>query len=384
MEPPSKRLKIAVDEQQEPPRGLLDNCTTPGAGESECCAMVGGTETLRRINSVERVLCSQSLSTPQSTGHGAPGWKGAISGTEDDFRISYSQSYTRVEMHSQQARSPVKADGGDVFFRVESRAANQACPSRQQQSAPGRNSLTPELVSEDHLMQCNSGRRSTQATRKLFPIFRPKSQWKVLHIIRHAESEYNAATNTGLDFKDPQIFNPKLTSKGRRQATELRSKLAALGKLDGALWVSSPLTRAIETLLLSCPKAHLIGRREQQDAVDNANIKVVIRPELTEFLVTTGDIGLPVTCLQERFKQLSEALDGIPERWWYAPECNDCLSQNFKRFEPKFNLKERVGAFRQWVQAQQEKVIVAYGHSSMIRELSGKSLRNCEILTLHL
>ena len=48
------------------------------------------------------------------------------------------------------------------------------------------------------------------------------------------------------------------------------------------------------------------------------------------------------------------------------------------------HLQERVGAFRQWVQAQQEKVIVAYGHSSMIRELSGKSLKNCEILTLHL
>ena len=61
------------------------------------------------------------------------------------------------------------------------------------------------------------------------------------------------------------------------QATELRSKLAALAKLDGALWVSSPLTRAIETLLLSCPKAHLIGRREQQDILDNANIKACAR-----------------------------------------------------------------------------------------------------------
>ncbi|BDA47367.1 hypothetical protein COCOBI_10-2140 [Coccomyxa sp. Obi] len=358
MQPPSKRLKIAVDEQQvqEPPRGLLDNCTTPGATESECCAVVGGTETVRRINSVERVLCSQSLNTPPSIGHGVPGWKGAIGGTEDDFRISYSQSYTRVDTMSQQAMTPVKDDGGDLFFRVESRRSDQG----------------------------NSGRRSSQATRKLFPIFRPKSQWKVLHIIRHAESEYNAATNTGLDFKDPQIFNPKLTSKGRRQATELRTKLAALSKLDGALWVSSPLTRAIETLLLSCPKAHLIGRREQQDVVDNSNIKVVIRPELTEHLVTTGDIGLPTTCLKETFKQLSEALDGIPERWWYAPESNDCLSQQFKKFEPKPKLKERVGAFRQWVHAQEEKVIVAYGHSSMIRELAGKSLRNCEILTLNM
>ena len=40
---------------------------------------------------------------------------------------------------------------------------------------------------------------------------------QTLHIIRHGESEYNAATNAGKDFKDPQIFNPKLTEKGLRQ-----------------------------------------------------------------------------------------------------------------------------------------------------------------------
>jgi hypothetical protein len=50
------------------------------------------------------------------------------------------------------------------------------------------------------------------------------------------------------------------------QAIELKGRVQALAKLDGALWVSSPLTRAIETLLLSCPKAHLIGRRGQHDS----------------------------------------------------------------------------------------------------------------------
>ena len=39
------------------------------------------------------------------------------------------------------------------------------------------------------------------------------------------------------------------------QATQLSKVLERLGKLDGALWVSSPLTRAIETLLISCPPA---------------------------------------------------------------------------------------------------------------------------------
>ena len=48
-------------------------------------------------------------------------------------------------------------------------------------------------------------------------------------------------------------------------------------------------------------------------------------------------------------------------------------------------MQERVGLFRRWVQAQPEQVIVAFGHSSMIKELSGgKRLRNCELLTMQL
>ena len=44
---------------------------------------------------------------------------------------------------------------------------------------------------------------------------------QVLHVIRHGESEYNAATSYGMDFSDPQIFNPKLTEKGRKQVCYL-------------------------------------------------------------------------------------------------------------------------------------------------------------------
>ena len=50
-----------------------------------------------------------------------------------------------------------------------------------------------------------------------------------------------------------------------------------------------------------------------------------------------------------------------------------------------FGVQERVGLFRRWVQVQPEQVIVAFGHSSMIKELSGgKRLRNCELLTMQL
>ena len=40
---------------------------------------------------------------------------------------------------------------------------------------------------------------------------------QTLHIVRHGESEYNAATMSKEDFADPLVFDPKLTAKGRRQ-----------------------------------------------------------------------------------------------------------------------------------------------------------------------
>jgi len=41
---------------------------------------------------------------------------------------------------------------------------------------------------------------------------------QVLYVVRHGESEYNAASRLAQNFHDPQIFDPKLTEKGRRQA----------------------------------------------------------------------------------------------------------------------------------------------------------------------
>jgi hypothetical protein len=116
-----------------------------------------------------------------------------------------------------------------------------------------------------------------------------------LILIRHGESEYNRAIEQGSGFKDPMIFDPPLTRKGREQvrhalrpgtfplapskppfslphlslpprsppaphahplfqARGLREKLRAeLSMFGDALWVVSPLRRAIETFMLACP-----------------------------------------------------------------------------------------------------------------------------------
>lgn len=55
-----------------------------------------------------------------------------------------------------------------------------------------------------------------------------------------------------------RIINLKHTSILSLQARKLRSELAQLNLPADTLWVTSPLSRAIETLLLGCPTAHLL------------------------------------------------------------------------------------------------------------------------------
>lgn len=43
------------------------------------------------------------------------------------------------------------------------------------------------------------------------------------------------------------------------QAEKLREKLLSMKISKDALWVSSPMTRALETMLIGCPQAHRIG-----------------------------------------------------------------------------------------------------------------------------
>lgn len=84
---------------------------------------------------------------------------------------------------------------------------------------------------------------------------------KVLVVIRHGESEYNAAARQADQWADPKLYDPSLTARGCQQARQLRKRLAAemknhLSVLSGqasTVWVTSPLRRCIQTFLLSCP-----------------------------------------------------------------------------------------------------------------------------------
>ena len=80
-------------------------------------------------------------------------------------------------------------------------------------------------------------------SQRLFPIF-AKGR-KTVHLVRHGQSTYNEAISGPGSWNEPNIFDAPLTKLGRNQATALGSFLAKLPK--DAVWVTSPLTRAMET-----------------------------------------------------------------------------------------------------------------------------------------
>lgn len=81
------------------------------------------------------------------------------------------------------------------------------------------------------------------SNQRLFPIF--VRGRKVVHLVRHGQSTYNEAISGPGSWDEPNIFDAPLTKLGVRQARGLGPFLSKLPK--DAVWVTSPLTRAMET-----------------------------------------------------------------------------------------------------------------------------------------
>ena len=62
------------------------------------------------------------------------------------------------------------------------------------------------------------------------------------------------------------------------QATKLRNQLVEQKIPEEALWVTSPLTRAIDTLILACPQPHRLGAPPVAEAGLSASTSRQSRP----------------------------------------------------------------------------------------------------------
>ena len=129
---------------------------------------------------------------------------------EEDFKISYSQTYHRQDAHRACSPSKVTPTSQCAYLSesfTDQQTSNSICcrcwgqekpfaadicrvpgtaghggeagPLQRQQVHPILHSLTPELACEEELLGRSGSGAACQASRKLFPIFRPVSQWKV-------------------------------------------------------------------------------------------------------------------------------------------------------------------------------------------------------------
>ena len=173
-----------------------------------------------------------------------------------------------------------------------------------------------------------------------------------IYLIRHGESEFNAAHKDG--DPDPMIFDAPLTPKGRLQAEQAKAAAADLGIVQV---ITSPLTRAIQTALC------IFG--------GIAPIKVVA--EHRELLSHSCDVGRPASLLKQDFPDLS--FEHLDEIWWHQGRTNETGVP----VEPRDVFQDRIRGFARELASVKERPLAVVGHGDTFRELAGFSMANCEI-----
>ncbi|MFV2001727.1 MAG: histidine phosphatase family protein [Paracoccaceae bacterium] len=173
-----------------------------------------------------------------------------------------------------------------------------------------------------------------------------------IYLIRHGQSEFNAAFRAGEP--DPMIFDAPLTELGVAQAKAAR---VAVQKLGIQTVIASPLTRALQTA------QHIFG--------ETHDINVRAGPH--ELLTHSCDVGRSMQQLQGEFPQLS--FDHVADLWWHQGAPNQfgyCV-------EPQGIFARRVHAFVATLTDFTDRPIAVVGHGNTFRELVGYDMENCEI-----
>ena len=283
-------------------------------------------------------------------------------------------------------------------------------------------------------------------SRVFFPIF-SKGQ-KTVHLVRHGQSTYNEAISGPGSWEEPKIFDARLTELGVKQAKELGKFLSEIPK--DAVWITSPLTRAMETCVYGreAMYAFVSSSEEETNSPDentaptndndskaNNNINsddnntsnrrslsassrkkastkkkvatmkdeeekenekrrheawgrsVIVRPEITEKLSCSGDIGRTKLELIEDVPILAQSLSKLPDKswWWDTNEKrNDAGEKMFNSNEPARVFQRRVSKFKQWILSHPSTTFVVFGHSTFFKEMVGRSLKNCEVASIQL
>jgi len=118
---------------------------------------------------------------------------------------------------------------------------------------------------------------------------------KKIYVIRHAESEANAA----MDLDNPTYYyDAKITVKGEEQAIKAREDLK---KIQFDTYICSPLTRTMQTFSIIFP-----GK------------KPLLDPLIREQLYHSCDVGRQPNILKKEFPEFD--FSNLNKYWWNNDE----------------------------------------------------------------
>jgi broad specificity phosphatase PhoE len=184
---------------------------------------------------------------------------------------------------------------------------------------------------------------------------------QTLLLVRHGQSMHNIASvaKYGDTGADASLFDAPLSPLGETQVAALAGH-ELLAKAE--LIISSPLTRAVQTLFGAFPP--LSGAPPAP---------VELWPLVSEHLTDSCDIGTGAAELAKRFPTLHAST--LPEVWWYTGGVQETAAGSRERYrecgfmEPELMFIGRVDAFVEKLRQRPESVIAIFGHSDFFNYL---------------
>jgi len=173
---------------------------------------------------------------------------------------------------------------------------------------------------------------------------------KKIYLIRHAESEANAA----VDLDNPTYYyDARITKRGESQALKAKN---VLENIHFDTYICSPLTRTLQTFSIIFP--------------DN---KPIIEPLIREHLFHSCDVGRQPSSLKKDFTSFD--FSNLNDFWW-----NNNKPINEKKIvKENFNdIKNRLDKFKLWLNKSNSNTIALVSHGTFLSKITGYMLENCE------
>lgn len=173
---------------------------------------------------------------------------------------------------------------------------------------------------------------------------------KKIYLIRHAESEANAA----VDLDNPTYYyDARITKRGESQALKAKN---VLENIHFDTYICSPLTRTLQTFSIIFP--------------DN---KPMIEPLIREHLFHSCDVGRQPSSLKKDFTSFD--FSNLNDFWW-----NNNKPINEKKIvKENFNdIKNRLDKFKLWLNKSNSNTIALVSHGTFLSQITGYMLENCE------